>query len=1006
MLRCDKPKLAGELLPLHDSSLGWLILTVGAAGDCGGPEDRLKRLRECTGMKCRCERHSGIAKGNSMKLQERMQARAWRTGLAGAGLLALSACGGGGSSNVRVDPPPSPPPAEVPDPGPQPDFDAHLVLTNTKAAHAAGFTGKGVTIGLLDSGIRRDHPTLAGRVKQSFIYLDPKKNNVNVDDVVGHGTTVAQLAGGTAFGQWPGGIAPGANFVSARIIGDTPPKDDGSGKGNEVTDGSWLGTIHADLISAGARISNNSWGGLYWNGDNVTRTFINAMKPFVVDWGGLVVFATGNESFDDPSDTASLPSQGAGADILERGWLAVAALDTLQPTKLADYSNACGLAMNYCLVAPGYVVFTDVNDPPDKPSYWVGKGTSFAAPQVAGAAALVWEAFPYFNNDLVRQTLLGTAVDLGAPGVDAVFGHGLLDVGKAVQGPGRLDWGQVTAAFNGGLSTWSNPISGAGGITKAGDGHLDLTGDNTYRGKTVVQAGTLSSLHDLPGAVEVRASGLLLLDDISVRGSLRNEGISMFYGGGSDGAVHAIDGAFSQTATGVLAFDIGSRLQVAGRADIAGTVKVTGITDGYIRSARETFLTADAGVFGTFSGWSTASGVFLDANLGYDANNVWFDIARLDVSATAQSLGLTAAAVGSAVRVENAFQIIDGGQTGTIGPAGPGGLGGFIGGAAAIQSTSTAAAAERSLASLSGESHAADTSFAMMAMEDSRHALESRLDALGSSGNGIRAGAWANRLGGERSMWSHTRLDANGWMLGHDRKLGEHLMVGGAFGQTDGYAHSDLRRDREHNRQYEGQLYAAWNADGNYLLGRLAAGRMDRQMQREILLGADRYGVGADYANRYTSLGLQAGHRFAVAGGTLTPYLGTETLQLDRGAFAEQGAVGFGLSTDGSRLQATRALVGTRIEQQWRFGKSLVSVQGRLEWQRLLSQSGSAIDARFTGVEAWSPISGAGLGEEATVFGVGLRTRLPVGQLGFDLDARRELGQTWTGASANWSVGF
>ncbi|HUH89326.1 MAG TPA: autotransporter domain-containing protein, partial [Lysobacter sp.] len=102
-----------------------------------------------------------------MKSQESMQARAWRACLVGAGVLALSACGGGGSSNVKVDPPP--PPTQTPDPGPQPDFDAHLVLTNTKAAHAAGYTGKGVTIGLLDSGIRRDHPTLSGRVKQSFI---------------------------------------------------------------------------------------------------------------------------------------------------------------------------------------------------------------------------------------------------------------------------------------------------------------------------------------------------------------------------------------------------------------------------------------------------------------------------------------------------------------------------------------------------------------------------------------------------------------------------------------------------------------------------------------------------------------------------------------------------------------------------------------------------------------------------------------------------------------------
>src|SRR5690606_28479774 len=208
---------------------------------------------------------------------------------------------------------------------------------------------------------------------------------------------------------------------------------------------------------------------------------------------------------------------------------------------------ACGIAQNYCLVAPGYVVFTDFKDAAGQPTYWVGQGTSYAAPQVSGAAALVWEAFPYFDNDLVRQTLLGTAVDLGAPGVDPVFGHGLLEVGKAVMGPGRLDRGQLTTRFDGGRSVWSNDISGAGGIPKGGDGDLDLTGNNTYRGKTIIEGGSLASLHDIPGATEIGYNGLLLADDISVRGSLRNEGIAAFYGGDSSGAVHTIDGAFTQT---------------------------------------------------------------------------------------------------------------------------------------------------------------------------------------------------------------------------------------------------------------------------------------------------------------------------------------------------------------------------------------------------------------------------------------------------------------------------
>ena len=144
------------------------------------------------------------------------------------GLLAgtLAACGGGGGNgNVRttpISPPPPPPPATD-----QPPSDAQLSLTNTYAAHDAGFTGAGVTIGMVDSGIMRSNPTVAGRVKAELIYVDSTANNTSIDDVVGHGTWTSEIAAGTSFDDFPGGIAPGADLVSARIIADNAPDDNG-----------------------------------------------------------------------------------------------------------------------------------------------------------------------------------------------------------------------------------------------------------------------------------------------------------------------------------------------------------------------------------------------------------------------------------------------------------------------------------------------------------------------------------------------------------------------------------------------------------------------------------------------------------------------------------------------------------------------------------------------------------------------------------------------------------
>ena len=919
----------------------------------------------------------------------------WALGALAAAVL--TACGGGGGGgNVREPPPPSSPPPTTPT-TPPPPIGAHLDLTNARSAQALGLTGQGVRIGVVDSGVRRDHPALNGRVGPMLIYTDPRSNNHRIDDVLGHGTYVSQIIAGTPVGAWPGGIAPGASIVSARILADTRPSDDGSGMGNQATGNGGLDIVSRDLMNAGVRIMNNSWGGLYWTGDNVTRSFIDAYKPFI-DNGGLVVFATGNESKPQPSDNASLPSQGAGADALERGWIAAAALDTLNPTQLASYSNACGIAMNYCLVAPGDVQATGVNDSVGNPSYWVVRGTSFAAPQVSGAAALVWQAFPYFNNDLVRQALLGNAKDLGAPGVDPVFGQGLLDVGAAVRGLHRLDWGNARVSFDG-SSTWTNPLTGAGGLIKDGSGtlRLDSGAAHTYTGGTDVAGGTLR-LNDggsLASAVTVRngatfagGNGARIASRVDNQGALRVEGAGL-----------RIDGDYAQSAAGQLQFFIGSRLDVGGAATLAGDARVLGQLPGYVRSSREVFLNAGS-LSGQFASLSSAPGVFLTATLGYSGTQAWLDISALSISATAQSLGMSASEVAAAARVDGALGGLGAGAATTA----PGGAGAFSAGAGALQRSATAQAAQQSLASLSGELHSADAAFALMAVEANRRALESRLDAQYL--DGARSGAWSDRLDARRAMAGRFDLDATGWIVGHDQRFGD-WSLGAALSQTDGYAYSAQRRDRERNRQLEGQFYASWNRDGHYLLGRAAFGHMDRYLQREVQLGADRFGTGSDYGERYTSLSLQAGHRFRVGEGVLTPYLGAQSLRLDRGGFEEPGAVGFGLSAGDSTLSATQLLAGARLERQWRLGSALLSLSGRAEWQRTLAQSGRYIDARFTGMDVWSPIVGDAFAGEAGVLGLGFNARFARGGVfALDFDNRYEFGRQYPRAFASWSLPF
>lgn len=930
-----------------------------------------------------------------------------RTALATLWLLVLAACGGGGGgNNLRASPPPAaPPPAPPVVETPNPEFSKHLMLTNASAAHAAGFSGHGVSIGVVDTGVNRNHPALWPRVTSNLVYIGSPPNDLSVDDVDGHGTAVAQIMAGTPFGQWPGGIAPGAEIVSARIISDEPPPDDGSGQGNEVDGALGLKPIHQDLIDRGARIMNNSWGGLYWTDPNATAPIADEYRPFIIGNDGLVVFATGNEAAAHPTDMAALPSQPGpngtlpAAD-LERGWLAVAALDTDNPTQLAPYSNACGIAMRYCLVAPGTVVVTGTDDASNDPSYWEWSGTSLAAPQVSGAAALVWEAFPYFDNDLVRQTLLGTATDLGAAGPDAVFGYGLLNVGEAVQGPARFDWGTVTADFDGFTSTWGNPIDGAGGLVKSGTGTLVLGEDNTYAGGTLVQGGTLQvrGLGLGSGDVAVESGAMLSMTPqsgpLQVGGDLANRGtVQLAPDAGLDVAGH-----YSQDAGSRLALYVGNVVTADTATLQGGDLQVLGVKPGYTYQSREDVLVTSNGLTGTFASLSAGAGVFLDATLGYDANRAWLDIARLDVSVTAQSLGFSPMSVASATRVESAFRVLDGTEDSVPPEATPA----FVDAAGAFQRTPTAAAAEYSLASLSGELHGADTAFALMAIDGNRHALETRLDAVSRAGT---AGAWVQELHAQRAL-ADFDMDTAGWLLGQDARAGDWL-YGAAFGETAGYAWHGLRRDRERNRQVEGQLYAQWMRGRDQVLGRLALGRMERWLQRDVLLGTDVFAVDTDYADRYTTLGLEAGHRFEFATGWLTPYAGAQALRLERDGFAEQGAAGFGLSTRDSSFTATQALLGARFDRQWQARAVRIAVNARIEWQRTLSQSGADIDARFTALDVWTPIIADGLAPEAGVFVLGASVGFPRwGEFGLDLDGRHERGRSDARASLRWSVPF
>lgn len=905
--------------------------------------------------------------GNPAGLGVRQLRLAWAIGLA----LALAACGGGGGGNnvkptPSAPPPPAPPPAST---APPPPLDAQLSITNAYAAHTQGYTGAGVTIGIVDSGIMRSNPTVAGRVTQELIYVDPTQNNTSVDDVVGHGTWVSEIAAGQPFGKFPGGIAPGASLVSARIISDTEPKDDGSGNGNQVTaaDAAFFAqTLNPALIQAGVKVQNNSWGGIYWDTTNasINAAFGQAYQPFVAQHGGLVVFAAGNESKSDPSDIASLPTVAPGMG-LDKGWLVAVAVNSNNPSQLASYSNACGRAMNYCLAAPGDVIVLDKDtlSSTTNPAYWQVSGTSFAAPEVSGAAALVWQAYPYFNNDLVRQTLLGTADDLGAPGVDPVFGYGELDVGRAVNGPMQFNWGDVTVSFSGN-SSWNNPISGAGGLIKQGSGTLNLTQPSSYAGLTQVQAGTLTA-KSLAGAATI-SSGATLSGMSAIGGNVSNAGTL-----GIANSNVSVGGNYVQSSTGQLAVSLGSALNVAGTASIAGNLQVTGANLGYTVDSHTLVLTAAKGLTGTFAGVTTASNVLLVATPGYDANDAWLNVQQVKVSAV-QGVGYTAAAFGAAQRVDAAFgqintQLAGGAQAITLDRR-------FLEGAASLQQTPSLANLQASLESLSGQLHAASAAMTFEAIDAGTRALTQRFDQWLDT---PQPGAWVHNLGqsGElsRSGYGNVGYNLSGMLIGQDFRVDASGVAGFALTRSQGMGLLNASMDRSFSRSVEGMLYGGTLRGNWYAMGRLGMGSYQETMQRLVQLGNQAGGVGSDSRGHYGVAYGESGYRLSLGGTRITPYASLEYAQIHRDGFDEAGGDGFGLKSDALTTARWQAGLGLRAERGWQLARGgSLNLAGHLAWQQSFGLRGEAFDASFSGVNQWAPLGGIGLSRYGGVAGITL----------------------------------
>ncbi len=271
-------------------------------------------------------------------------------------------------------------------------LDVSVPLIRAPQVWERGFTGRGVKVAVVDTGIDYQHPDFAGRIAAftSFVGGDGRDDH-------GHGTHVAGIIAGSgeASGGKYRGVAPEALLLSAKVL-----RADGSGMMSDVMAGiEWA-------VEQGARVINLSLGS---PGPCDGTDALSAMCDAAVKAGVVVCAAAGN---DGPAPM-TVGSPGCAREVITVG----ASDDKDQVASFSSRGPTADGRVKPDILFPGVGIVscraggTSMGNPLDD-FYTSASGTSMATPHASGVAALLLEAYPDLTPAQVKARMMGSAMNL------------------------------------------------------------------------------------------------------------------------------------------------------------------------------------------------------------------------------------------------------------------------------------------------------------------------------------------------------------------------------------------------------------------------------------------------------------------------------------------------------------------------------------------------------------------------------------------------------------------
>ena len=359
--------------------------------------------------------------------------------------LCLSGCAGGGGGGGAPSAPvmqqtTSTPPATV---APVAGADAFrtteynrmgaLDAIRAADAYALGYTGAGVTIGIIDFNFELASPEVNytadsrdANAQAAALYQAQTGEAPSTDH---HGHAVAATAAARKNDVGIHGVAFDASVLAVDYFSDVNE--------SQVTQGGVLYHVSDPwtyITSHGSRIINISFGyeasDVISNPPRVSEAYVLAPSTAAVANGALVVSSAGNAGGANASQSnLDMISDLRLAGVLDRGPGALIVAGAVDGNnQIASFSDRAGSAMNYYMVAPGTSLILPWNG-----GFALLSGTSFSAPLISGAAAIILQRWPNLSGRQLADILFASATDLGAPGVDTIYGHGLLNIVAALQ---------------------------------------------------------------------------------------------------------------------------------------------------------------------------------------------------------------------------------------------------------------------------------------------------------------------------------------------------------------------------------------------------------------------------------------------------------------------------------------------------------------------------------------------------------------------------------------------